>query len=29
MFSLAYKLGNFGGKQRSRAFRNREMDNMD
>ncbi len=29
MFSLAYKLGNFGGKQRSRVFRNREMDNMD
>lgn len=30
MFSLAYKLGNFGGKERrSRAPRNREMDSMD
>ena len=30
MFSLAYKLGNFGGKEkRSRGPRNREMNNMD
>ncbi|HAT80949.1 MAG TPA: hypothetical protein DCS17_06035, partial [Flavobacterium sp.] len=30
MFSLAYKLGNFGGKEkRSRGSRNREMDIMD
>lgn len=30
MFSLAYKLGNFGGKERRfRGARNREMDNMD
>lgn len=30
MFSLAYKLGNFGGKEnRSRGSRNRGMDNMD
>jgi len=30
MFSLAYKLGSFGGKEnRSRGSRNRQMDNMD
>ncbi|NDP27350.1 MAG: outer membrane beta-barrel protein [Flavobacterium sp.] len=30
MFSLAYKLGNFGGKEkRSKGSRNREMDNTD